>query len=154
MVLTVQFEPGQWLDLFLPGLPQAGGFTVGTLYFIPLPFRLPLRPAKTLKRSFLHQSNIPCLRRLNSLYKITSTPEDAQPSPSNRNGYVELAVQRSSNPASAWLWQSQNVILGSCLSFRVGGSFVWPPPGIQEESIEHLLLVAGGVGIKYVQRSL
>ena len=79
-------------------------------------------------------------------------PNDAEASPSNGGGYLELAVQRSSNPASAWLWQSEDKILDSYLKVRIGGSFVWPPPGIQEQSIEHLLLVAGGVGIKYVPR--
>ena len=24
----MQFRPGQWLDVYIPGLPQAGGFTI------------------------------------------------------------------------------------------------------------------------------
>jgi NAD(P)H-flavin reductase len=30
---------------------------------------------------------------------------------------------------------------------RTGGSFVWPPPGINVDEIEQVVLVAGGVGI-------
>ncbi|KAK2768551.1 hypothetical protein FQN54_000407 [Arachnomyces sp. PD_36] len=115
------FQPGQWLDVHVPSIPQAGGFT------------------------------------------ITSTPADAMPLPplspfqdapaesaetEGRPPYVELAVQNSpSNPAAAWLWKPEGEILGKELGVRVGGSFVWPPPGIGMEAIKKIVFVAGGVGI-------
>lgn len=37
---------------------------------------------------------------------------------------------------------------------RVGGSFIWPPPGINVTSIERLVFVAGGVGIKYINQRI
>jgi hypothetical protein len=60
-----------------------------------------------------------------------------------------LAVQKSpNNPPAAWLWQDQQTILGQELKVRVGGSFVWPPTGIDLNGIENVVFVAGGVGIK------
>ncbi|MCJ1259047.1 hypothetical protein MMC24_006882 [Lignoscripta atroalba] len=104
-----QFLPGQWLDVFIRGLSEAGGFT------------------------------------------ITSTPKDAEPSrttPRN-DGYLELAIQKSpKNPPAAWLWRSEEEILGKDLLVRVGGSFVWPPPGVDIKTIQRIAFVAGGVGIK------
>lgn len=62
---------------------------------------------------------------------------------------MELAVQKSpSNPPAAWLWRPREEILGKELSVRVGGSFVWPPSGIDIEEIRNVVFVAGGVGIK------
>lgn len=101
----MQFCPGQWIDLHIPGLPQAGGFT------------------------------------------ITSTPDQAKGT--RKNGYLELAVQKSPrNPAAAWLWQQSNVVLGSELMVRVGGNFVWPPPNVKVQDIKKVVFVSGGVGIK------
>ena len=45
-------------------------------------------------------------------------------------------------------------IKGQELQIRVGGSFVWPPPGIDVDQVQKVVLVAGGVGIKYVLRAL
>lgn len=101
---TIKFLPGQWLDTFIPGLRQAGGFT------------------------------------------ITSIPSQARPS-SSSPPFLELAVQKSKNPPAQWLWRPQGEILGSQLVVRVGGSFTWPPPKLDTNSIERLVLVAGGVGI-------
>ncbi|KAE9964773.1 hypothetical protein EG328_010205 [Venturia inaequalis] len=104
----VKFHPGQWLDVLIPTLPKAGGFT------------------------------------------LTSTPTQALPSPTNPNPYLELAIQRSSNPPAKWLWQAPSQILHSQLFVRVGGSFVWPPVDVDvgEGGIERVVFVAGGVGIK------
>ncbi|KAJ9643507.1 hypothetical protein H2199_004186 [Coniosporium tulheliwenetii] len=94
-ISTVKFLPGQWLDVHIPGLPKAGGFTV------------------------------------------TSTPAEAAPLPS--------AAQFSDG--AVWLWRPAEEILGARLVVRVGGSFVWPPPGIDIRSINKVVFVAGGVGI-------
>ncbi|KAJ5769907.1 uncharacterized protein N7511_001958 [Penicillium nucicola] len=120
------FLPGQWLDVHIPSIPKAGGFT------------------------------------------ITSTPADAQvlPSPEasavsqtgeplasfidiqGRLPYVELAVQDSpGNPAAAWLWRPKEDILGKELSIRVGGSFTWPPTGVDSKDVKNAVFIAGGVGI-------
>ncbi|KAF6240531.1 hypothetical protein HO173_001199 [Letharia columbiana] len=97
-----KFLPGQWLDVHVPRIPQAGGFT------------------------------------------ITSTPDDLK----KDEPYLELAVQHSpNNPPAAWLWQREKKILGTELQIRVGGSFVWPPPGIDTNQVHKVVLVAGGVGI-------
>lgn len=105
---TAQFLPGQWVDLLIPTLPQAGGFT------------------------------------------ITSSPSCAIPT-SQKPGYVELAIQKSlRNPPAAWLWRPELEILGTDLGIRIGGSFVWPPPGVVG-GIGRAVFVAGGVGIKYVR---
>ncbi|KAJ5454443.1 uncharacterized protein N7458_005399 [Penicillium daleae] len=120
------FLPGQWLDVHIPTISTAGGFT------------------------------------------ITSTPADAQalPSPESpaepllgeeagssipsqgREPYVELAVQVSpGNPPAAWLWKPKAEILGKELNIRVGGSFVWPPTGVDIQKIKNVVFIAGGVGI-------
>ncbi len=107
----MQFRPGQWLDVYIHGLPHAGGFT------------------------------------------ITSSPHDAEPSIERnpKDGYLELAIQKSPrNPPAAWLWRPESEILGSDLLVRVGGSFVWPPPEIDVQTIRRVVFVAGGVGIKYI----
>jgi hypothetical protein len=66
------------------------------------------------------------------------------------DGYLELAIQDSpANEPAAWLWRPREDILGQELVVRVGGSFVWPPPR-GAEGVRRLVLVAGGVGIKYV----
>jgi len=61
---------------------------------------------------------------------------------------LELAVQRSSNPPAQWLWRPQEDILHKQIVVRVGGSFTWPPQSYDIGSVDRLVLVAGGVGIK------
>ncbi|CAI7567185.1 unnamed protein product [Penicillium manginii] len=101
-------------------------------------------------------------------FTITSTPADAQllppldfpPGPmfgeeagiamasQGRSPYVELAVQESpSNPSAAWLWKPKDDILGKEVNIRVGGSFVWPPTGVELHKVQNVVFVAGGVGI-------
>ncbi|MCJ1309163.1 hypothetical protein MMC25_002818 [Agyrium rufum] len=84
-------------------------------------------------------------------FTITSTPDEAKP-PSSRSedGCIELAIQRSpTNPPAAWLWRDESQILGREIRVRPGGSFVWPPPrsSIDVAAIQHVVFVAGGVGI-------
>lgn len=80
-------------------------------------------------------------------FTITSTPSEARPS-THLPPYLELAVQKSSNPPAQWLWQPSDSILGTQLHVRVGGSFTWPPQHLNPGEINRLVLVAGGVGIK------
>lgn len=68
-------------------------------------------------------------------------------------------MQRSpENPPAAWLWQESgsgsgdgegqgNGLLGRELQIRVGGSFVWPPPGVNVRALRRVVFVAGGVGV-------
>ncbi|KAF2202600.1 hypothetical protein GQ43DRAFT_368808 [Delitschia confertaspora ATCC 74209] len=110
----VNFLPGQWLDVHVPGIEKAGGFT------------------------------------------LTSTPREALPesadvsltSENARVPYLELAVQDSpSNPPAAWLWQTPQKVLGTTLTVRVGGSFVWPPPKLDLSEVKRVVFIAGGVGV-------
>lgn len=80
-------------------------------------------------------------------FTITSTPNEARPT-AHAAPYLELAVQRSTNPPAQWLWQTAESILGTQLLVRVGGSFTWPPPALNASEIDRLVLIAGGVGIK------
>ena len=82
-------------------------------------------------------------------FTITSTPSEARPNKESPP-YLELAVQKSSNPPAQWLWQPRDTIIGSRLNVRVGGSFTWPPPRLDVSEIDRLVLIAGGVGIKYL----
>jgi hypothetical protein len=86
-------------------------------------------------------------------FTITSAPACAMPSSGRptHSPYLELAIQKSpDNPPAAWLWQLKDSIIGKELLVRVGGSFVWPPPGMNEQNIKKAVFIAGGVGIKYV----
>ncbi|KAJ0298457.1 hypothetical protein COL516b_009838 [Colletotrichum fioriniae] len=112
------FLPGQWLDTYVPGVPKAGGFT------------------------------------------LTSPPSKAV---LPRSAYLELAVQNSpTNPAAAWLWdqpvdddddddenEDRSLVERKPeIQVRVGGSFVWPPPGITDlASLRRIVFIAGGVGV-------
>ncbi|KAI1420485.1 hypothetical protein F5Y12DRAFT_113388 [Xylaria sp. FL1777] len=147
----IRFLPGQWLDVYVPGVEKAGGFTITST---PREARL------------AHPS---------------TEPEDAgetspRDKPAGENGkatrgkggpYLELAVQRSpENPPAAWLWQeadsstvdggisspthsstNPSSIIGRELRVRVGGGFVWPPPGVNVRALRRAVFVAGGVGV-------
>ncbi|KXJ92785.1 hypothetical protein Micbo1qcDRAFT_51022 [Microdochium bolleyi] len=122
----VKFRPGQWLDVYCPGIAKAGGFTLTS------------SPSKAVPRS---GSGI-------------GDREDGR-------GYLELAVQRSpGNPPAAWLWQDHendngdnkskspsSSVIGQEIKVRIGGSFVWPPPGIDTTGLKKVVFVAGGVGV-------
>jgi len=65
-----------------------------------------------------------------------------------KSGIVSLAIQRTDNPPSKWLWGEN--ILGKYVMIRVGGNFTFPPthPTLKLVGIHYLQFVAGGVGIK------
>ncbi|KAF2751781.1 hypothetical protein M011DRAFT_394289 [Sporormia fimetaria CBS 119925] len=108
----IPFVAGQWLDVHVPGIPQAGGFTITSA------------PRQALPRP-----------------EAQDEKEESTPS-------LELAIQQSpGNPPAAWLWQEDGQILGKELRVRVGGSFVYPPPRIDMQTIGRVVFIAGGVGI-------
>lgn len=103
-----QFLPGQWLDVFVPGISKPGGFTITS------------SPSKAQKKPIEPASAAPA--------NGTASP---RPDPA-QEPYLELAVQKSpDNPPAQYLWRPTAEILHSELRVRVGGSFVWPPPGVQ-----------------------
>lgn len=98
---TVRFLPGQWLDVFAPGIPKPGGFTI---------------------------TSPPSKARLSS---SAAPSADAAAAPSSPLPYLELAIQNSpANVVANWFWQPPAAILNAEIWIRVGGSFVWPPPGL------------------------
>lgn len=103
-----QFLPGQWLDAFVPGISKPGGFTITS------------SPSKAQRKA------IPPADAAPADGTAAPTPDNAQ------EPYLELAVQKSpDNPPAQYLWRPISEILHSELRVRVGGSFVWPPPGVQ-----------------------
>lgn len=135
---TFSFLPGQWLDVHIPSIPQAGGFTITSTPADAQP--LPIPDPTIIQdgtENLSHQQG-------------EFGTESAAAASDGRYPYVELAVQQSpSNPAAAWLWRPHKEILGSELRVRVGGSFVWPPPSsVRMELIRRIVFMAGGVGIK------
>ncbi|GAD97839.1 hypothetical protein PVAR5_6521 [Paecilomyces variotii No. 5] len=121
------FLPGQWLDVFIPSITQAGGFTITSTPADAQLLPSPEPPTESL-----------------SVEEGGSPPVQS----AGRLPYVELAVQESpSNPAAAWLWRPKEEILGKELNVRVGGSFVWPPAGFNLKDIRNVVFIAGGVGI-------
>ncbi|RHZ68498.1 FAD-dependent oxidoreductase [Aspergillus thermomutatus] len=121
------FLPGQWLDVHIPAISNAGGFSITST---PADAQVLPSPGPPLESPTDEETGLP--------------PMD----PRGRAPYVELAVQQApSNPASAWLWSPKDEILGKELSIRVGGSFVWPPSGINLDEIKKVVFIAGGVGI-------
>ncbi|KAJ0116240.1 nadh-cytochrome b-5 reductase [Diaporthe amygdali] len=117
---SIKFLPGQWLDVFVPGVSKPGGFTITSA-----PSRAQKKPPPA------------------------SAPADGDgAAPPAQLPYLELAVQKSpDNPAAQYLWRPTEEILSSELRVRVGGSFVWPPPGVQPMTLRKVVFVAGGVGI-------
>ncbi|KAI0865591.1 hypothetical protein F4860DRAFT_258248 [Xylaria cubensis] len=115
----IRFLPGQWLDVYVPGVEKAGGFTITST---PKDARLPHPPVSS----------------------ATSNDESVEAGP-----YLELAVQKSpENPPAAWLWRSPaSSIIGTELRVRIGGSFVFPPPGINVRGLRRVVFVAGGMGV-------
>ncbi|OKL60242.1 hypothetical protein UA08_04816 [Talaromyces atroroseus] len=128
------FLPGQWLDVHIPGISQAGGFTITSTPADAQP--LPA-PDPTIIQDGTEQ-----LLHQQGEFGVPSAGSDG------RYPYVELAVQDSpANPSAAWLWRPRAEILGKDLKVRVGGSFVWPPAALSMDRIRRVVFVAGGVGI-------
>lgn len=115
-----------------PGIARAGGFTLTS------------SPSKALRRG---SATVGC----------DGGGEE------HEGGYFELAVARSpGNAPAAWLWQDGSsangpgmkreaeplpTVIGQEITVRIGGSFVWPPPGIDTGKLRKVVFVAGGVGV-------
>jgi len=71
--------------------------------------------------------------------------------PAPRRSLTPDEVRRADDsPATAFLWRDRaapGFLLGTPLRLRVGGSFVYPPPGVLPSQLRRLVLVAGGVGV-------
>ncbi|GLI76487.1 hypothetical protein PoHVEF18_004760 [Penicillium ochrochloron] len=120
------FLPGQWLDVHIPNIPTAGGFTITSTPADAQALPSPEPPGEPLLGEEAG-SSIPC---------------------QGREPYVELAVQDSpSNPPAAWLWKPKEQIIGKEVNIRVGGSFVWPPTRVDRGQVKNVVFIAGGVGI-------
>ncbi|PLB38771.1 FAD-dependent oxidoreductase [Aspergillus candidus] len=135
------FLPGQWLDVHLPSIANAGGFTITST---PADATALPVPSQTHGNGLVDDDE----SSLSVSVEDDETglpPVDAQ----GRQPYVELAVQKAPlNPASAWLWRESREILDQELRVRVGGSFVWPPTGVDNlDKVQTVVLIAGGVGI-------
>jgi hypothetical protein len=129
------FLPGQWLDVHIPSIPTAGGFTITST---PV-------DAQALPSPEVHAEPLQLLGEVEAGSSIPSQ---------GREPFVELAVQDSpANPPAAWLWKPKSEIIGKEVNIRVGGSFVWPPTGVDLQKIKNVVFIAGGVGIKYVNRA-
>ena len=128
-----QFLPGQWLDVYVPGVPKAGGFTI----------------TSTPSRARGRRTSALSTETAVAAAAAAAAEEDDEKEEPDAYAYLELAVQRSpENPPAAWLWQEEGTILDKELRVRVGGSFVWPPPGINvRSSLRKAVFVAGGVGV-------
>ncbi|RYP47077.1 hypothetical protein DL768_006804 [Monosporascus sp. mg162] len=143
---AIRFLPGQWLDVYVPGVPKAGGFTITSA------------PSKA------RSTQRPSVSTTTASASVRKNPGDAaaggggegdeEGTPAGDYPYLELAVQKSpDNPPAAWLWRSGDdglaaaPLLGEELRVRVGGSFVWPPPGINARALRKAVFVAGGVGV-------
>ncbi|KAK8228547.1 hypothetical protein BKA81DRAFT_375349 [Phyllosticta paracitricarpa] len=127
----LKFLPGQWLDVFIPGIPKAGGFTITTTPSLAQP-ACASAAAGGSPRPIRHDE------------VVCPLPPDVSPP------LIELAVQRSSNPPAQWIWRACETDRTQ-LGVRIGGSFVWPPP-TPTPAPKKVLFVAGGVGIKQDMR--
>lgn len=64
---------------------------------------------------------------------------------------LQLAIQAApQNPPAVWLFQDESIIKGQELMIRFGGNFTFPPSDreIDMKELEHIVFIAGGVGIK------
>lgn len=113
----VHFLPGQWLDVHVPGVEQAGGFS------LTCPPPLLFSPGESAASGGRREVG----------------GEDGE-------NTLELAIQRSpSNPAAEYFWRfspgdippppsphatsdgGEIALPADVLTLRVGGAFVWPP---------------------------
>ncbi|KAI1112592.1 hypothetical protein F5Y14DRAFT_421157 [Nemania sp. NC0429] len=151
----IRFLPGQWLDVYVPGVEKAGGFTITST---PREARTP-HPALVGLESESGPGSAESENRTpsrgdkdgedDSNKNSNATQTQTQVQTQTQGPYLELAVQKSpDNPPAAWLWRDPPTsVLGAELRVRVGGSFVWPPPGVNVRALRRVVFVAGGMGV-------
>jgi hypothetical protein len=112
----------------IPSIPRAGGFTITS-------------PPWTAVAPSSSSSNNP-----------PSPPSDPDPNP-DPTPSIELALLASASPPTAFFFRAAPAILGTALTIRAGGAFVYPPPALSHdecERVDNAVFVAGGVGVNPV----
>ncbi|KAI1126809.1 hypothetical protein F5Y10DRAFT_293381 [Nemania abortiva] len=138
-----RFLPGQWLDVYVPGVERAGGFTITSTP----PEARKAHPATTEPEG---DTAAAAAAATVAIPDTNNTKDNNGNETAQAEGpYIELAVQKSpDSPPAAWLWREPPTsLLGAELRVRVGGSFVWPPPGINVRALRRVVFVAGGMGV-------
>ncbi|QSZ35194.1 hypothetical protein DSL72_008061 [Monilinia vaccinii-corymbosi] len=159
-------EPGQWVDLYLPGIEKPGGYSITN-------FPRPSAPGTTNNRSdpsILKSEKEKSSTRKGSM-EIELEEEEEEPG-------IELAIQKPVFKSEeegkvgeqvTWLFRNPEEIMGAELRVRIGGSFVWPPDSCttsassalspqptnandenswrREIDITRVIFIAGGMGI-------
>jgi NAD(P)H-flavin reductase len=94
----IHFLPGQWLDVYVPGLSKPGGYTI---------------------------TSAP---RLALVESAISTTQHVQEDLARGKFEVHLAIQSAmGNPVTEFLWKDPMALIGTKMQIRVGGNFTWPP---------------------------
>ncbi|KAI1811343.1 hypothetical protein GGS20DRAFT_588592 [Poronia punctata] len=144
----IRFLPGQWLDVYVPDVEKAGGFTITST---PREARLPHPRVSSsssghAEAAYCTTDEPPLCRREE---EDKGAPSLGPGQKQDQGPYLELAVQKSpGNLPAAWLWRDPpSSIVGRELRVRVGGGFVWPPPGVNVRALRRVVFVAGGVGV-------
>ncbi|GBB86666.1 hypothetical protein RclHR1_13040002 [Rhizophagus clarus] len=73
-------------------------------------------------------------------FSLTSTPQTYK-----ETNTFELAIKYSNHPPAKWFHEQANI--GDEVNVRVGGEFVWDSLKEKQEQTEHVIFIAGGVGI-------
>ncbi|TGO53754.1 hypothetical protein BCON_0118g00070 [Botryotinia convoluta] len=124
------WKPGQWIDLYLPGIQRPGGFSIVNIP--PSQSSTSIDDLKEEKERGIELAIQKPILKLNSGGKISEQV--------------------------AWLFQPSSEILGKEVAVRIGGSFTWPPScwdekggeGRRKERVENgnrVVFIAGGMGI-------
>ncbi|TGO18230.1 hypothetical protein BTUL_0011g00360 [Botrytis tulipae] len=126
----LNWKPGQWIDLYLPGIQRPGGFSIVNIP--PSQSSPSIDYLKEEKGKGIELAIQKPILKLNS------------------GGKTSEQV--------AWLFQPSSEILGREVAVRIGGSFTWPPSywdkkrtkGHRKERVENgnrVVFIAGGMGI-------
>ncbi|KAF7881952.1 uncharacterized protein EAF02_006640 [Botrytis sinoallii] len=124
------WKPGQWIDLYLPGIQRPGGFSI-----VNLPPSQSSPPIDDLEEEKERGIELAIQKPILKL---------------NIGGKISEQV--------AWLFQPSSEILGKGVAVRIGGSFTWPPSfwdekggeGYRKErvgNVNRVVFIAGGMGI-------
>ncbi|RIA84238.1 hypothetical protein C1645_423362 [Glomus cerebriforme] len=73
-------------------------------------------------------------------FSLTSTPQTYE-----KTNTFELAIKYANHPPAKWFHEQANI--GDEVNVRVGGEFVWDSLKEKQDRTEHVMFIAGGVGI-------